>query len=367
MAMGKEHLEAARKAKQDEFYTQFTVIEQEMNSYLEFDADVFRNKTVLLPCDDPETSHFTKYFAQNFDSLGLKKLISTSYAPNSKPLEIEYQPPLFEVESEKYDSSKTRDNGKIFTLSRDVTGDQKIDVEDLEWGYLEGNGDFRSPEVTSLRDECDLVITNPPFSLFRTFLAWVIEGGKEFSLVGNVNSLTYKDTFPLIRSNQMWLGMSISSGDREFGVPDSYPLDSAGWRVDDKGRKYIRVKGVRWFTNIEHGRRHQPLPLMTLEDNLKHSPYKEIRELGYQKYDNYDAIEVPRTKAIPADFKGVMGVPITFVDKYSPEQFEILGMSASAGYDAELVGIPLTQDGDSRPLIDGRNTYARIFIKHKGD
>ena len=327
--MANENLGAAKKAKNDEFYTQFADIQKEMNAYLEYDPDVFRDKTILLPCDDPEWSNFTKYFAQNFENLGLRKLVSTSYAPNSKPKEIPYQPSLFEIEDEKFDEGKTQTNGKIFTLTRDVSGDNRIDVDDLEWSYLEGDGDFRSDEVTKLRDEADMIITNPPFSLFREFLGWIVEGGKQFSIIGNMNAITYKETFPLIKDNLMWLGMSISSGDREFGVPDSYPLQAAGWRVDDSGAKYIRVKGVRWFTNIEHGKRHQPLPLMTMEENIKFSKHKEIRGSEYRKYENYEAIEVPFTDAIPSDYDGVMGVPISFLDKYNPEQFEILGNGQS--------------------------------------
>ena len=163
----------------------------------------------------------------------------------------------------------------------------------------------------------------------------------------------------------MWLGQSISSGDREFRVPESYPLQAAGWRVDDAGNKFLRVKGVRWFTNIEHGRRHQALPLMTNADNVKFSKHKEVKGAGYQTYDNYDAIEVPFTDAIPSDHKGVMGVPITFLDKYNPDQFEILGMAASAGYDPSIVGVPFLGVKDARPLVDGKNTYARILIRHR--
>lgn len=234
--MANDDLGAAKKAKNDEFYTQFADIEKEMNAYIEYNPDVFRDKTILLPCDDPEWSNFTKYFAQNFETFGLKKLISTSYAPNSKPREIPYQPALFELEDERFDEAKTQANGKIFTLTRDVSGDKRIDVDDLEWSYLEGDGDFRSSEVSMLRDEADFIITNPPFSLFRPFLAWVTQTPKKFSIIGNMNAITYKETFSQIMRNEMWLGMSISSGDREFGVPDSYPLEAAGWRVDDWGQ-----------------------------------------------------------------------------------------------------------------------------------
>jgi hypothetical protein len=357
-----ENLGNARKAKNDEFYTQFHDIEKEMNAYLEYNADVFRDKVVLLPCDDPEWSNFTKYFAQNFEKLGLKKLISTSYAPNSKPLELDAQPTLFEMESPQYDASKAVQNGKIFTLHRDTTGDNVINVDDLEWDYLEGNGDFRSPEVTKLRDEADVVITNPPFSLFREFLAWIFEGNKQFVVIGNMNALTYKEVFRLIKQGDLWLGQSISSGDREFRVPDSYPLAAAGWRIDEDGSKYIRVKGVRWFTNLDHGRRHVELPLMTEANNIKFSKHVEVRNLGYRKYDNYDAIEIPFTDAIPADFEGVMGVPISFLDKFSPIQFEIVGLAA--GNIRGLAGIPSTTGKDG-PYIDGKLKYGRILIRHR--
>ena len=325
--MANDNLGTAKSGKNDEFYTQYGDIEKEMNAYLEFDPDVFRDKVVLLPCDDPEWSNFTKYFAQNFEKLGLRKLTSTSFAPDSKFANVLGQPTLFESLSPQFDTTKTHANGKIFTLHRDTTGDDRIDVNDLEWEYLDGDGDFRSDEICKLRDEADVVITNPPFSLFRVFLAWILEAEKMFVILGNVNAITYKEVFPHIEADRLWLGPTITSGDREFQVPSSYPLAAASSRVDDDGNKFIRVKGVRWFTNIDHGRRHEPLALMTMADNKKFSRHKEVKGVGYKKYDNYDAIEVPFTDAIPSDYTGVMGVPITFLDKYSPEQFEILGIT----------------------------------------
>jgi len=320
------NLSNAKNAKNDEFYTQYQDIEKEVTAYIEYDPDVFRGKTILLPCDDPEWSNFTKYFAQNFERFGLKKLISTSYAVNSKKNKVGYQLTLFEEVSPQFDNVKTFENGKIFTLEHDSTGDGKIDVSDLEWRYLDGDGDFRSKEVERLRDEADIIITNPPFSLFREFLAWINKKQKQFLIIGNMNAITYKEIFPLIKENKVWLGPSISSGDREFRVPDDYPVNAAGWRIDKNGRKFLRIKGVRWFTNLDHGRRHQPLPLMTMEDNLKYSKHKDIKENGYLKYENYDAINIPFTDSIPNDYPGIMGVPISFLDKYSPEQFEIVGM-----------------------------------------
>lgn len=328
--MVNRNLGIARKAKNDEFYTQYADIEKEMNAYLEYDPNVFKGKTILLPCDDPEWSNFTKYFAQNFDKFGLKRLISTSYAPNSKPKEIPYQPTLFEIESPDFDEAKTQSNGKIFTLTRDNTGDKVINFEDLEWSYLEGDGDFRSDEVTALRDEADFIITNPPFSLFREFLTWILEAEKKFSLIANKNAITYKEVFPLIRDNQIWVGKTSMSQDLLFRIPknrakelvNSGKAGSAWRRVD--GEILGRSSSI-WFTNIDHGKRHQRLPLMTMADNVKFSKHKELRDVGYHRYENYDAIEVPFTDAIPSDYEGVMGVPISFLDKYSPEQFQIVG------------------------------------------
>jgi Ca2+-binding EF-hand superfamily protein len=325
--MANELLGKARKSKNDEFYTQYADIEKEMNAYVDYNADVFRGKRILLPCDDPEWSNFTKYFAQNFDNFGLKKLISTSYAPNSKPQELSYQPTLFELESADFDSEKTQANGKIFTLTNDKTGDGVIDVEDLEWAYLEGNGDFRSDEIKALRDEADIVITNPPFSLFKEFLAWIREANKDFVIVGNQNAITYKEVFPLFKENKIWLGKGFTRNMAHFYTP--YVPESK-W-IEQEGDHIVRVAGIQWFTNLEHGRRHEPLPLMTEADNIKYSKHKEVREVGYKTYDNYDAIEVPFSDAIPSDYEGVMGVPITFLTKYSPEQFEILGGDAFDG------------------------------------
>jgi hypothetical protein len=338
--MANSNLTQAKTAKNDEFYTQYSDIEKEMSAYLEYDENVFRGKTILLPCDDPEWSNFTKYFAQNFERFGLKKLISTSYAVESKNVKGDYQPTLFELNNPQYDESKTRVKGKIFSITSDTSGDGKIDVNDLQWTYLEGDGDFRSNEIKKLRDEADIIITNPPFSLFREFLAWIIEADKKFVIIGNMNAITYKEVFPLIKVNSMWLGQSISSGDREFQVPQEYPVMAAGWRIDELGNKFIRVKGVRWYTNLDHGRRHQPLSLMTMEENIKFSKHKEVKGKEYQKYDNYDAIEVPYTDAIPIDYDGVMGVPISFLDKYCPEQIEILGTSDNGIVDEKYKTTP---------------------------
>ena len=323
--MANSNLKEAKAAKNDEFYTQFHDIEIEMNAYLEYDPDVFRGKTVLLPCDDPEWSNFTRFFAAKFDELGLKKLISTSYAPESKKYKTPYQPSLFEQDAPQFDRTKTSIKGKIFVLEQDKSGDGRINIDDLEWEYLDGDGDFRSKEVTRLRDEADFIITNPPFSLFREFLAWIMEGGKKFIIIGNMNCITYKEVFPLIMNNKIWLGVPFPGGNAYFrpAMQNDY---AAG--VYDEANNLVKFRNCIWLTNVDHGRRHQPLSLMTMADNLRYSRHKEIRgKAAYDHYDNYDAIEVPFTDAIPSDYDGVMGVPISFLDKYCPEQFEILGIS----------------------------------------
>lgn len=357
--MANENLGAARKAKNDEFYTQFHDIEKEIGAYLDYDSEVFRGKTVLLPCDDPEWSNFTKYFAQNFQRLGLKKLISTSYAPNSKPKELNLQPTLFELESPQFDEEKAAANGKIFTLTRDTTGDDVINVDDLEWSYLGGDGDFRSEEITRLRDEADVIITNPPFSLFREFLAWIIEANKQFVIIGNMNALTYREVFPLIRDNRLWLGNGFHKGNAYFATPTTREYADG---VFDEETGLVKFRNALWFTNLDHGRRHQPLPLMSGADNLKFSKHKEVKGTGYTKFDNYEAIEVPFTDAIPSDYKGVMGVPISFLDKYSPEQFDIIGLIA--GNIRGLAGIQ-TSTGKDGPYVGGKLKYGRILIRHK--
>ena len=323
--MANTNLGKAKAGKNDEFYTQYSDIQQEMNAYVEYNPDVFRDKTILLPCDDPEWSNFTKFFALNFENYGIKKLISTSYAPESKKIKA-WQPTLFETSNPNFNADKSKTHGKIFVLDRDVDGNGRINIDDLQWEYLEGDGDFRSHEVCVLRDEADIIITNPPFSLFRVFMAWMMDADKKFVVIGNQNATTYKEIFPLIKENKLWFGPSISSGDREFMVPKEYPLDAAGVRVDEEGNHYIRVKGVRWFTNVDHGKRHHSLDLMTMEENIMYSKHKEVKGKEYYHYDNYDAIEVPFSDAIPIDYEGMMGVPITFLDKYCPEQFDIMGM-----------------------------------------
>ena len=316
---GNANLGAAKAAKNDEFYTQWNDIENEMQAYLEYDPNVFRGKTILLPCDDPDWSNFTKYFTEHFEQLGLKKLISTSYAADGG-------------------------SGKVFVLE----GENKP-----RWGYLAGDGDFRSAEVTALRDEADVVVTNPPFSLFREFMAWLIEGDVKFSVIGNMNAVTYKEIFPLIKDNKMWPGIAFNKT-MEFAVPAGY-YAAKDAELDKCGNRLVKVPAISWFTNIEHGRRHEFLKLMTMEDNLVYGS-KKVRSAGYPTYDNYDAVEVPFTSGIPSDYEGVMGVPISFLGKYNPEQFEIVKFRH--GDDGKDLGYT-QEDGTYK------TPYFRILIRHR--
>jgi len=375
--MANKKLSEAKNAKNDEFYTQYEDIQREVNAYLEYNPDVFRGKTILLPCDDPEWSNFTRFFAQNFENFGLKKIISTSYAIESRNIKEGYQLSIFEMESPQFDEDKTKTHGKIFTLTRDSNKSGAIDIDDLEWHYLEGDGDFRSDEVKALRDEADIIITNPPFSLFKEFLAWIVEADKQFLVIGNQNAITYKEVFPLIMQNKMWLGRGFKGGAAHF--INKYYTDYA--TASDHREGMIRVSGVVWFTNIEHGRRHQPMSLMTMDDNIKFSKHKEIRNIGYSAYDNYDAIEIPFTDSIPSDYDGVMGVPITFLDKYCPEQFEILGMCENLDLYGlktrvyttqecqeryfELFGKKGTYDLNASGVVNGNKVYQRILIRKR--
>lgn len=319
-------LSAARNAKNDEFYTQYSDIETEMNAYIEYNPEVFKDKTILLPCDDPEWSNFTKYFASNFTRLGIKKLISTSYAQGV----ANKQPTLFELKSPLYNPQQHDTHGKLFTLTRDTDGNGTVDTDDIEFtGYLEGDGDFRSNEVKKLRDEADIIITNPPFSLFREFLAWILEADKQFVIIGNKNVITYKDVFPLLSDNKIWLGPGFPGGNAFFKISNDSIRNFADGVYDDN-TGLVKFRNVGWFTNIDHGKRHEHLILDTMEHNLKFNKKlqkkleKDYGKLEYPRYDNYDAIEVPFTECIPSDYDGVMGVPITFMDKYNPDQFDIV-------------------------------------------
>ena len=323
------NLHSAKREKQDEFYTQYEDIETEMNAYFEYNSNVFKDKTILLPCDDPEWSEFTRYFASNFDRFGIKKLISTSYAPGA----ANKKPTLFELSSPTYNKSLNETHGKLFVLERER--ERSVDIDDLKFTYLKGDGDFRSPEVCKLRDESDIIITNPPFSLFREFLNWILTANKKFIILGNVNAITYKEIFPLLKRNKIWIGYRSLNKDMFFRVPEDYgeyllknKKEGSAYKVID-GIIMGSLRNACWFTNIDLSKRHEMLQLDTKAHNLKFNKklQKKLKEYGtedYPKYDNYDAIEVPFVECIPSDYKGVMGVPITFMDKYNPEQFEIV-------------------------------------------
>ena len=348
--MGVNYLNNAKSAKNDEFYTQYSFIEKEINSYLEFDPNLFSNKKILLPCDDPEWSNFTKYFSQNFQNFNIQKLISTSYANESKLYKLNYQPTLFESQDDNFDSKKTKIKGKIFSLEKDVNGDGKINIDDLKWKYLNSDGDFRNKEIVELRDEADIIITNPPFSLFREFVDWIIEGGKKFIIIGNMDAITYKQIFPLIRDNKIWLGAGLNDGRNEWY---EVPANSEKFHKEENGKKYAFVKKTIWFTNIDHGRRHMPLELMSMSDVIKF-----VTKKPFEKFDNYDAINIEEVKHIPSDYDGVMGVPISFLNKYSPEQFELVG--SNRGVNQEPTGVY-----GRGSYINGKETFKKLFIRHK--
>lgn len=351
--MNRRNLDTAHKSKNDEFYTQYEDVEREMNAYLDYNPNTFLNKIVLCPCDDPESSSFTIYFAQNFEKLGLKKLITTSYAPASKFDDIYIEPSEHEKSSPKFNKEKSHKNGKVFILEKDVNLSRDVNISDLKWDYLDGDGDFRSEEVKRLRDEADIIVTNPPFSLFREFIPWILNAKKKFIILGNQNAITYKEIFPLIKNNKIWLGCRfnerINGKNLTYRVPSFYEMNATEKYTAENGDKYITVPGTGWFTNVDHGKRHKPLSLMTMSDNLRFSKHKDVREKGYPKYDNYNAIDVSFVDAIPSDYDGDMGVPITFLGKYCPEQFEI---------------IRFRKGNDDKDLsINGKCPYFRVLIR----
>ena len=375
--MANDSLQQAKRVKNDEFYTVFDYIQKEINAYLEYNPDTFRGKVVLCPCDDPEWSNFIKFFAQNFETLGLKKLISTSYSLEAKKTRYEqyHQMTMFETTYPQYDKEKAISKGKIFKLSRTGSKSKRINYDDLEWQYLEGDGDFRSDEVKALRDEADIIVTNPPFSLFRDFVNWVFEANKHCIIIGTIGAAIYKEIFPLIKNNMLWIGATNNGKDMVFEVPEGSDVDP---KDREKAAKlgyvgnYTRLGNACWYTNINHGRRHQPIRLMTMADNIKFSKHKRIRENGYQKYDNYDAIEIPFADAIPADYDGVMGVPITFMDKYCPEQFEIIWQASGNAYANAPAGVmeslqfdPTIKYGGGlgAAVLAGKAVYSRILIR----
>ena len=411
--MANRNLSDAKRTKNDEFYTQYKDIQKEIEAYLEYDSDVFREKVVYCNCDDPFESNFFRYFVLNFKRLGLKQLITTSYKPS----------PVANTQLKLFDDDKTQIRSKgrpkitankfIINEVHDIDGDGEFNLKDVaqqlrankhnEWTPLEGDGDFRSDECISLLKQSDIVVTNPPFSLFREYVKQLFDYNKKFVIIGNMNAITYKEIFPLIKNNRVWLGNGFKRSCAHFFSPfksDSKWLEEEQFKKQGikvpEGLYVTRVAGIHWFTNLEHGRRHQPLELMTMADNLKYN--KKLRgKKSYNRYDNYDALEVSFTDSIPSDYGGVMGVPISFLDKYCPEQFEILGATQRGCHDevpdtkkyddywevradgqktgssggktnenANLVG----NDGKKNYFInkDGRiiqSAYQRIFIKHK--
>ena len=323
-----EYLHAAKLDKNDEFYTQLTDIENELHHYKKH----FKNKIVLSNCDDPRISNFFHYFSYNFEHLGLKKLITTCYKSR--------QSGLFS----SHDSNKA----VWLEYTGDKNGNKVPDVDEIGIHDFKEDGDFRSSECIEILKQSDIVITNPPFSLFREYVAQLIKYKKKFLILANQNAISYKEIFPLFKNNKIWLGASIHNGAREFGVPDSYiPIRKAGFRIDENGKKFRIIQGVRWFTNLDIKKRHEDLIL-----------YKQYNKTDYTKYDNYDAINVDKVRDIPVDYNGIMGVPITFMTKYNPEQFEILG---------QMVTTKIDEFNKGYPYINGKKVYARILIKRRND
>jgi hypothetical protein len=375
--MANSNLTNAKRAKNDEFYTQYSDIQKEIEAYLEYNPDVFRGKVVYCNCDDPFESNFFRYFVLNFNKLGLKQLITTSYKPS----------PVANMELALYGDDKTLTKSKgrpkvtankfIINKVHDIDGDGEFNLKDVakqlkankhnEWAPLEGDGDFRSDECINLLKQSSIVVTNPPFSLFREYLKQLVDYDKKFLIIGNLNAITYKEVFPLLKENKVWLGNNykVNAGAMFFEIPKKIAnLEQVREiKTNKSGKKvYItRVQGVRWFTNLDHGRRHQPLPLMTEAEIIKF-----VTKKPFEKYDNYNAIEVSLIKNIPSDYDGIMGVPMSIFDKHSPEQFEILGSdyNVKEGLLPKLVNPKWTGKLD-RGYINNNRLYTRILIKHK--
>lgn len=318
---GNKNLNKANKAKNDEFYTQLSDIENELRHY----QPHFKDKIIFCNCDDPEESNFFRYFALNFNHLGLKKLIATHFHTERKTYKL------------------------VLDRELDMNADGKINLQDIQKIPLEQNGDFRSPECVELLKEADIIITNPPFSLFREYVAQLMEYNKKFVIVGNQNAITYKEIFPLIKENKIWLGKGFKGNAAHFINKHYEDYATAG----DHREGMIRVSGVMWFTNLDLAKRHEIFDL-----------WATYNPDDYPRYDNYNAIEVSKTKNIPMDYDGVMGVPITFMDKYNPEQFEIVGATESEGKGFSN-GLWLEESKTAQPLINQKKVYKRIFIKHK--
>ncbi|MDD4995590.1 MAG: adenine-specific methyltransferase EcoRI family protein [Patescibacteria group bacterium] len=394
--MANKNLANAKKVKNDEFYTQYSDIQKEIEAYLEYDPNVFRGKVVYCNCDDPFESNFFRYFVLNFNKLGLKQLITTSYKPS----------PVANTQLELFGDDKTLTKSKgrpkinankfIINEVRDIDGDGEFNLKDIakqlkankhnEWMPLKDDGDFRSDESINLLKQSDIVVTNPPFSLFREYIKQLVKYDKKFLIIGNLNAITYKEIFPLLKENKVWLGNNykVNAGAMFFEIPENIAnLEQVREiKTNESGKKvYVtRVQGVRWFTNLDHGRRHQPLPLMTKAEVIKF-----VMKKPFEKYENYNAIEVSLVKNIPSDYSGVMGVPVSILDKYSPEQFKIVGMcenedlykqktkvytsaeckqayldkfGKTGTYDLNASGV-IIRDG----LLE--KVYQRVLIKHK--
>ena len=366
-------LHKANKAKNDEFYTQLVDIEKELKYY----KNQFRGKVVYCNCDDPFESNFFRYFVLNFKKLGLRRLITTNYRPS----------PMANIQLGLLGDDKplTKSGGRPRTTANrfivnevhDMDDDGKFNLKDItqqlktnkhnEWTPLEGDGDFRSDESINLLKQSDIVVTNPPFSLFREYIKQLVDYDKKFLIIGNMNAITYKEVFPLLKENKVWLGNNykINAGAMFFEIPENIAnLEQVREiKTNESGKKvYItRVQGVRWFTNLDHGRRHQPLPLMTEAEVIKF-----VTKKPFEKYDNYNAIDVSLVKNIPSDYDGIMGVPMSIFDKHSPEQFEILGSdyNVKEGLLPKLVNPKWTGKLD-RGYVNNKRLYTRILIKHK--
>ena len=367
--MANEFLTNAKKVKNDEFYTQYSDIQKEIEAYLEYNPNVFRDKVVYCNCDDPFESNFFRYFVLNFNKLGLKRLITTSYKPS----------PVANTQLALFGDDKTLAKVKgrpkitankfIINEVKDIDGDGEFNLKDVakqlkanknnEWTPLEGDGDFRSEESVDLLKKSDIVVTNPPFSLFREYIKQLVDFGKKFLIIGNMNAITYKEVFPLLRDNKVWLGNNykVNAGAMFFEIPEKIAnLEQVREvKTNESGKKvYItRVQGIRWFTNIDHGRRHEPLQLMTEKEVIKFTTKKP-----FEKYDNYNAIEVSLVKNIPSDYKCMMGVPVSFLDNYNPDQFEILGSNRGVDQDPNKIY-------GKGSYLNGKEVYKRLFIKHR--
>ena len=393
--MANKNLTNAKREKNDEFYTQFSDIQKEIEAYLEYNPNTFKDKVVYCNCDDPYESNFFGYFVLNFNKLKLKQLITTSYKPS--PI-ANTQLQLFgdsatlpkpnnhsKITANKFNISKFIIN-EVHNINDSDEFNLKSVAEQLkentnnEWAPLDGNGDFRSDESVDLLEQSDIVVTNPPFSLFREYIKQLVDYNKKFLIIGNINAITYKEVFPLIKANKIWLGPSITSGDREFEIPKSVvDLNKFTGEVRN-GKYYQKVPGVRWFTNLDHRHRHQPLPLMTKNEIIKFTTKKP-----FEKYDNYKAIEVSFVKNIPGDYTSIMGVPVSFLDKYNPDQFEIVGMCENEDLYKQKTKVYTTEECKQAYLDKFKKTgtydlnasgvvirdgllekvYQRILIKHK--